>query len=112
MSCLQQLCMCKNVRADLRREVSRAVTLAALQGSNATRSASGTALRSVSRPEIPGAELPLPLGLAGRTIATLSVGCTIAFSNASGTHAAAASADSSTTERTPLPMLQGFQSFP
>ena len=48
--------------------------MGALQGSNATRSASGTALRSVSRPEIPGAELPLPLGLAGRTIATLSVG--------------------------------------
>jgi hypothetical protein len=44
-----------------------------LQGSNVTRSASGTALRSVSRPEVPGAVVPLPFGISGRTIATLSV---------------------------------------
>lgn len=39
------------------------------------RSASGTALRSVSRTEIPGAELPLPPSIASRTVATLPVSC-------------------------------------
>jgi hypothetical protein len=105
-------CACAKMRTQPSDARCPAVTLAALQGSSATRSASGTALRSVSRPEIPGAELPLPLGLAGRTIATLSVGCTIAFSNASAMHAAAASARSSTIKRTPSPMLQRFQIFP